>query len=384
MAETENPNDPFRKAREEDGVLTCPFQGEDVPMILRHADVRKAAKDWRTFSSDAPFRVPIPSEEEVRSMRQLPIETNPPEHTEYRKIVEPFFQRSKTPELAAKVEQLIDEMLSSAFDREAIEIVSAFALPIQSRALTYLLNVPESEADTWIDWGIHVFKVTGGEFKSGTVLEEYLGEQFDHAAADPGEDFFSALTKASYRGRPLTREEMMGFGNLTFAGGRDTIIHSISSVIGYFAENPDQLEYLRENPKRIVHASEEFFRVFMPLTHIGRECPVETDVQGVKVPPKGRVSLCWVSANHDESVFDNPEEIRLDRKPNPHISFGFGTHLCLGAPHARLIVRTLLQALIDKVATIDVIESQRLVEQEQQYERQNGYDSLTVRLTKAG
>ncbi|MGB0583315.1 MAG: cytochrome P450 [Limisphaerales bacterium] len=381
MSANDNPNDPFREAREKDGVLKCPFQGEVIPMILRHADVRKASKDWETFSSDAPFRVPIPSEEEVRSMRQLPIETNPPEHTEYRAIVEPFFQRSKTPELAEKVKTLIEEFLTAALGSDSMEIVGEFALPIQSRALTYLLNVPESEADTWIGWGIHVFKVTGGEFKSGDVLEEYLEGQFDRAEADPGEDFFSALTKATYRGRPLTREEMMGFGNLTFAGGRDTIIHSISSIIGYFAENPDQLESLRQNPKGIVHASEEFFRVFMPLTHIGRVCPVVTDVQGVTVPPGGRVSLGWVSANHDETVFDKPEEIRLDRKPNPHISFGFGTHLCLGAPHARLIVRTLLQALIDRVESIEVLEFDRLVEREAKYERQNGYNSLTVRLT---
>ena len=74
--------DPFREARNQDGVLKCPFQGEMVPMILRHAAVRQAAKDWQTFSSDAPFRVPIPSEEAVRTIRQLPIETNPPEHTE--------------------------------------------------------------------------------------------------------------------------------------------------------------------------------------------------------------------------------------------------------------------------------------------------------------
>ncbi len=71
-------DDPFREARQKDGVLQCPFQGENLPMILRHADVREAAKDWKTYSSDAPFRVPIPSEEEVRSMRQLPIETNAP------------------------------------------------------------------------------------------------------------------------------------------------------------------------------------------------------------------------------------------------------------------------------------------------------------------
>ncbi len=373
--------DPFREKRKEAAVLKCEFQGESVPMILRHEDVRRAAKDWQTFSSDAPFRVPIPSEEEVRTVRQLPIETNPPEHTEYREIVEPFFQRAKQPEVIAKVEALIAERLSDALGRDSIEVVNDFALPVQSRALTYLLNMPETEADTWIGWGIHVFKVTGGEFKKGTLLEDYLRAQFDRAEANPGEDFFSALTKATYRDRSLTREEMMGFANLAFAGGRDTIIHSISSVIAYLGRNPAALEYLREDPKRIVLASEEFFRVFMPLTHIGRVCPVATEVHGVPVKADGRVSLGWASANLDETVFDAPEEVRLDRKPNPHISFGFGAHLCLGAPHARLIVRSLLQALTGRVAQIAVLAAQEHVEHEAGYQRANGFESLIVKLT---
>ena len=380
MADSSNLRDPFREARLKDGVLKCPFQGETLPMILRHADVREAAKDWKTFSSDAPFRVPIPSEEAVRSMRQLPIETNPPEHTEYRAIVEPFFQRAKQSEVIAKVEALIAELLAQALASESIEVVNDFALPVHSRALTYLLNMPEAEADTWIGWGGHVFKVTGGAFKKGNVLEDYLHAQLDRAEASPGEDLFSALVKARYRGRPLTREEMMGFGNLTFAGGRDTIIHSISNIMAYLGQNPAAFEYLRADPKRLVHAGEEFFRVFMPLTHIGRVCPVETDVHGVKVPPGGRVSLGWASANFDETVFDSPEEIRLDRKPNPHISFGFGTHLCLGAPHARLIVRSLLVALTERVAKIEVLVAKPHIEHEAEYERANGYDSLIVKL----
>ena len=374
--------DPFREARRKDGVLPCPFAGETIPMILRHADVREAAKDWRKFSSDAPFRVPIPSEEAVRSMRQLPIETNPPEHTDYRAIVEPFFQRAKLPEVIEKVEGLIAGKLSEALGRNSLEVVNEFALPIQSRALTYLLNVPESEADTWIGWGIHVFKVTGGQFKKGIVLEGYLHAQFERAAANPGPDFFSALTQATYRGRRLTREEMMGFGNLTFAGGRDTIIHSISSIIAYFGRHPAALEYLREDPRRIVHAGEEFFRAFMPLTHIGRVCPVDTEVQGFPVPAGGRVSLAWASANFDEDVFNAPEEIQLDRRPNPHLSFGFGAHLCLGAPHARLIVRSLLQALVDRVASVTVLEAKEHIEHEARYDRSNGFDALTVRLTQ--
>ena len=374
-------NDPFREKRAESGVLKCDFQGESIAMILRHADVRQAAKDWKTFSSDAAFRVPIPSEEDVRTMRQLPIERDPPEHGDYREIVEPFFKRAKDPEMIARVEALIVELLTDALDRETVEIVNDFALPLQSRALTYLLDVPEAEAATWIGWGIHVFRVSGG-VKKGIALEEYLNAQFDKAEANPGKDFFSALTRATFQGRPLTREEMMGFANLAFAGGRDTIIHTVSSVFAYFASHPEALGYLREDTGRIIHASEEFFRVFMPLTHIGRVCPVATDVNGVTVEPGNRVSLCWASANRDESVFEAPDEIRLDRKPNPHLSFGFGTHLCLGAPHARLLVRTLLLQCAERIERITLIDAKERVEREAEYDRAVGFDSLEVRLER--
>ena len=374
-------SDPFREARQDSGVLRCPFHGEEITMILRHEDVRKAAKDWETFSSDAPFRVPIPSEEAVRSMRQLPIETNPPEHTEYRAIAEPFFQRAKTPEMIAQVEALIDAALTDAFARESIEIVNEFALPLQSRALTFLLNVPASEAETWIGWGIHVFKVTGGEFKKGNVLEDYLHAQFDRAEVHPGADFFSALVQAEFRGRKLTREECMGFANLAFAGGRDTIIHTIGCALGYLAEKPEALEWLREDPKRITLASEEFFRVFMPLTHIGRVCPHDTEVNGVTVAANERVSLCWSSANLDATAFPEPHEVRLDRKPNPHLSFGFGTHLCLGAPHARLILRTLLQKCVERVGRVVLLDAHERVEHEARFDRVLGYDTLRVKFT---
>ena len=370
-------SDPFIEARRKDGVLPCNFQGETVPMILRHEEVRKAARDWKTYSSDAPFRVPIPSEEDVRTMRQLPVETDPPDHTDYRRIVEPFFQRAKDPQMMAQVDALMDGMLLEAMRHESIEVVREFALPIQSRAMTYLLNVPESEADLWIGWGIHVFRDGGSK---GMSLEAYLHQQLDRGAAQPGGDFFSALAHATFRGRPLTREEMMGFGNLTFAGGRDTVIHTLTSVLGYLAGHPEALEFLRQDPSRVVHATEEFFRVVTPLTHIGRVCPVESQVEGMTVPAGGRVSLCWASANQDEAVFENPSEVRLDRKPNPHMAFGFGAHLCLGAAHARLLVRTLLLKCIDRVSQITVLSAQERVEQEQAYQRVMGYESLVVRI----
>lgn len=371
-------DDPFREARETDGVMRCPVQGEHIPMILRHADLRNAAKDWKTFSSDAPFRVPIPSEEDVRNVRQLPIETDPPEHTEYRKIVEPFFKRPRDPDFIAAIDSLVGGMVAEMIARGETEIVGDFAVPLQSRALAHLLNVGQEEAETWISWGVHVFH-DPSKGKAST-LDGYIAAQLDRAEKSPGEDFFSALTRAEYQGRMLTRDEMAGFANLTFAGGRDTVIHSISSIIAHLAKNPDDLAFLRKDPRRVTLAGEEFFRVISPLTHIGRVCPETTDVHGVEVPPAGRVSLCWASANRDATAFDSPAEIRLDRKPNPHLAFGAGTHLCLGAAHARLIIRLLLEHLSQRVDRITLLSSKPNIERRETYARQIGYEALTVRM----
>ena len=377
--ESADPTDPFRAARREGPVFECEFQGKSLPMILRHADVRSACKDWGTYSSDAPMRVPIPSEEDVRSVRQLPVEIDPPEHGDYRALVEPFFQRPKNnPEMIAKTGVLIEELLRDAAGKESVEVVRDFALPLQSRALTYMLQVPESEAETWIGWGTHVFRDGDDGSKKGATLDAYLNEAFDRAEGGDGSDFFSALSQSEFRGRKLTRDECLGFANLTFAGGRDTIINSVAYVIAYLARNPQAIEFLREDPKRIVHASEEFFRALTPLTNTARICPVETDVHGVSVPADERVALCWASANRDEDVFDAPEEVRLDRKPNPHIAFGFGTHLCLGAPQARLIVRTLLQKIIEKPYLLTFLDAVENVEHESRYERAVAYGTLHV------
>jgi len=347
-------------------------------MILRHEDVRAAAKDWQTFSSDAPLRIPIPSEEAVRTVRQLPLEIDPPEHGDYRQIAEPYFNRAKLPEVIAKVESLVRSLLAEALMSDTIEIVREFAIPLQSRALACLLNMADSEASVWIGWGTHVFREGDGKSK-GAALETYMNSLLDRAEASPGDDFFSSLFQATFRGRPLSREEMLGYGSIMFAGGRDTVINSIAGVIGHLSASPTDLEYLREDPRRIVNATEEFFRAISPVTHIGRLCPAKTQVQGVSVEAGALVSLCFASANYDECVFQAADEVRLDRKPNPHVAFGFGPHLCLGAAHARLVVRSLLKCLCEQVGTIQTIDAKEKVEHEERYDRPLAFDSLNVR-----
>jgi len=372
-------HDPFAEKRSKGPVLETEFDGDPVAMILGLKDVRKAARDWKTFSSDAPFRVPIPREEDLRSVRQFPIESDPPEHTEYRKIVEPAFNRPNEPEYQARMTGLIQEMISETISCGSIEAVSEFALPLQSRALTYLLGVPESEAQTWIKWGVHVLRDGDGPTK-GKEMEHYCKEAFKRSSRWEEDNFFSLLNEATFRGRLLTDDEKLGFANLAFAGGRDTVINTVCLILAHFAGHPDDLERLRKEPELVNCAGEEFIRFATPLTHIGRKCPVDTEVHGVKVKADQLISLCWASANFDDTVFENPEEIRLDRKPNPHVAFGNGAHTCLGAPHARLIIRSLLTHLTELVSSITYLSGQPKIEKTADYERVNSFESLELRL----
>jgi cytochrome P450 len=372
--------DPFKESRNASGLQVVHCDGEDVPLVLRLQDVRRVANDWKSFSSDHPFKVILHSEENVRSVRQLPIEIDPPEHTDYRKLVEPLFRKPADPAYQERIASLVHREVTRAIEASNLEIVHELALPIQSRALTHLLGMPESEADIWIGWGLHVFHHTDESEAKGAALDQYVEAQFARAEHQPGDDFFSILNEADFRDRKLTTEEKAGFASVTFAGGRDTIISTISSIIVYLSEHPEAIDFLRADENRLSMATEEFVRFVSPLTAISRTCPHAATVANTTMPAGTRIALCWPSANRDEKSFQDANEIVLDRKPNPHVGFGFGPHNCLGAPHARLLIRSLLKSICDLVDRVEVTSSEPLIETESSYVRQIGYRTVSARL----
>ena len=367
--------DPFKEKRAKGPILTTEFDGDPVAMILGLKDVRKATRDHQSFSSNAPFRVPIPREDELRSVRQFPIESDPPEHTEYRQIVEPIFNRPNHPEYQILIEDLINKLVDGCKQTDSFEAVNEFALPLQSHALTHLLNVPASEAETWLKWGVHVLHDEGKPSKGGD-MEDYCKKALLRCVDWGDDNFFTILNRAKFKGRSLTEDEKLGFANLAFAGGRDTVINTICVILAHLAQNHDDLLRLRNEPSLINCAGEEFIRFATPLTHIGRKCPVDTEVHGVTVKSGHLISLAWASANFDDTIFTDPERIQIDRKPNPHVAFGNGPHNCLGAPHARLIVRTLLKVISEQTNELTLISQQPKIEKTSGYERVNGFENL--------
>lgn len=378
--------DVFAADRARDGMCIITESGEDIPLLLGYKAVRAAAKDWQKFSSNAPFRVPIPSEEDVRTTRQIPIELDPPLHTAFRKKLEPIFRQPTQPAYIARVEALIYDVIEAAKSQQNIDIVHDFALPIQTRALTYLLAVAESEAEVWAAWGTSLFR-EGNVKAKGAAVDDYIKTQLDRARANcskngsPAEDFFSRVSRMDIEGRPLTEDEMVGICNLTFAGGRDTVINAVVEITRYFAQHRDALMAICENPRRVNLAVEEFVRVLSPVTFIGRVCPVATPLGERVVKPNGRVGLCWAGANYDPDVFEDPQSLRLNRMPNPHIGFGSGVHACIGATQARLIMRSLIRGLAAHTQGIDLISQIPADENIGTHHRQLGFERVTAKFS---
>lgn len=374
---------PFSQARAEKGFGEMNDQDDPVKMLFRLKDVRKTAKNWKTFQSggEEVGRIVIPSEVHIRETRQIPFEVDPPEHTEYRNLVEPWFKRPNEEVYQEKLKAIVNVVLDHALEKETTEIVSEFALVIQSRALTVLLNTPFEESKTWIEWGTHVFRSedTHLDADKANILYNYIDKEIDRASKNPTDDLYSKLLNSEFKGKKLTKEEVKGVMVLTFAGGRDTVINAITNSIAYFAEHPDALARIKDNPEMINTAIEELVRYYSPLTQMGRVVTEDTQVCEQDIKAQSRVSLCWASANRDENTFENAEEVVLDRKINPHVAFGFGTHNCLGATHARALLRIILSEMVQKVKSINILDHKENIEDLGEFQRKVGFNSLTVK-----
>ena len=322
----------------------------------------------------------IPSEENIRDIRQIPFELDPPEHKGYRDLLETWFKRPIQNEYIAELTKIIENIIDENLNKDLCEVVTEFALILQSRALTLLLNVPLEESKRWISWGTHVFRSeeTNLDISKANILYDYVNSQIDVAISNPGDDLYSFLLSSEINGKRLTKEEVKGIMILTFAGGRDTIINAVTNSVAYFAEHPKSLKYIKEKPEIINNAVEELIRYFTPLTQMGRVVKEDTNICEHVLKANSKISLCWASANRDESIFEKPNEVILDRKINPHLSFGFGTHNCLGASQTRSILRIMLKVMSEKLSSIEVKEAKENIEDLEVFQRKVGFNTLKV------
>jgi cytochrome P450 family 142 subfamily A polypeptide 1 len=159
----------------------------------------------------------------------------------------------------------------------------------------------------------------------------------------------SVWTRAEVGGSPLTNDDLASDALLLLDGGAETTRTVIANGIDSFIRHPEQRELLRREPERTSVAVEELIRWTTPVLNMCRVATRDTEIAGTRVAKGQQVVLMYGSANRDETVFEDPQRFDVTRDPNPHISFGFGTHFCLGAALARLELRLMFEELIRRL-----------------------------------
>jgi cytochrome P450 len=304
--------------------------------ITGHKAVREALRNTAEFSSD------LQGDADVRDYRQLPLEVDPPRHHLFRTALTPFFVRPAIEKHIPAFEALATKTLRDFFSKVDGEVVSELALPLVMKNLGVIYNRPQ-DVDEWISWGPDVWTAAGPE-RSGDVLLAYLERIYQEAITKPSADIYTEIAQLEIDGEVVSEIEFRGIVGVLLAGGRDTVVKLMTGMVWYFGNNPEALQEVRDNPVLIDGAIQEFLRFLTPLPAMARTTVPESTTS--ELPADRYVQISFISGNFDETVFTNPTEIDFTRARNPHLSFGFGPHTCLGNHVAEIEAKVFLKALL--------------------------------------
>ncbi|MBU6245862.1 MAG: cytochrome P450 [Actinomycetales bacterium] len=304
--------------------------------ITGHQAVRQALRDVATWSSD------LQGDADVRDYRQIPLEVDPPDHHRYRTALSPYFVRPRIDGLVPHFERHAHEILGSFEAAGGGDVVSSVALPYVVRCLGDIYCRPQ-DVDEWMSWGPDVWQAEG-EGRSGTCLHEYLDRVF---AEDLGsDDYWSFLRALRIDDRPLTREQFVGIGSVSLAGGRDTVVKLISGAIWHLIVHPADRVRLQDGEVTVRQAIQELLRYLSPLPAMSRVPPDQQPLPDQERDPDAFTRISFVSANYDDEVFPDPEVVQLGRPRIPHLAFGFGPHTCIGNSIAEIETEVILSAAL--------------------------------------
>jgi cytochrome P450 len=199
-----------------------------------------------------------------------------------------------------------------------------------------LAGFPEQDwpkFDRWVDDIIYERTVDPERaWKAGQEVMDYFDVLLKaRGSAEAKDDLIHHLLEAEIRGRKLTHEELLSYCYLLFVAGLDTTAWAIRASLWHLAQHPEAQQLLREDPDRIPIAAEEFLRTLSPVQAMARTCLKDVELSGQSIKAGERIALVFGAGNRDPEIYDNPDEIVLDRQNNRHLAFGGGIHRCLGS-----------------------------------------------------
>lgn len=326
-------------------------------VLSRHADVVRAASDPDSFCSRKGIMlmeigVDYPSPPTM-------MHTDPPDHTRYRKLVQPGFAPSVVRDLEPAVRARASALADGLDGGEPVDVLPALCVPFPLQIIAELLGIPVEYEARLFEWSEAVIPgaTDWPEEKRQQLLIDmttYLVGEAKRRRDEPGEDLISVLGAVDIDGDALSDDELAMFLIQLLVAGNETTRNLLAGGLVALADHPDQWRALVDDPSRIPIAVEELLRWTSPVISFMRTTTREVDVSGVHLGADEHVLLLYASANRDEAVFGaTASTLDTARRPNQHVAFGFGPHFCIGAALARLEGRVLLEELASRFAAIE-------------------------------
>lgn len=371
---------------------------DDLWLVTKHSDIMEVERSFDIFTAggheEPGDHNPILSNQagdaftktltggSLRIMDALPY-LDPPEHSAVKDIAGGWFRPANLKQWEDKIRTLakesIDQYLQPGMNE--IDFIEDFALYYPLRVIMTLFGVPQEEEPRMMKLTQEFFGVADPDLQRDDVeaqSPEAMAQQFaasfqdfcgyfagliEDRRANPRDDLSSLIANARKEdGEFYPDSYAYGWFMAISTAGHDTTSATITGAIEALAQNPEQFTKVRANPDLISDLVNEALRWVSPVKHFMRRARVDTILGGVEIKAGDRVMPLYQSGNRDIDVFDAPDEFQLERRPNKHMAFGYGPHMCIGQHLAKLELRVMFEELLPKIESIELLEGRKLTQ----------------------
>ncbi|MDG2026780.1 MAG: cytochrome P450 [Acidimicrobiales bacterium] len=349
------PQEMYKFLRDHMPVMAVEHEMMTGTSVALHEDVMTVLQNPNIFSSLGAAEIG-----QVRPL--IPLEIDPPDHSKFRKLLDPLFAPRRVAELEASTRSLVNDLIDAVIEDGACNFHSSIAEPLPSQVFLTMFGLPVERTAEFIELkdGIIRPPVEGIEAATehrnitGQKIYAAIQEAIDEKKANPTGDFISQFLDAEVDGHRLTEDDVLDIGYLFFLAGLDTVTASLDCMLAYLAQNPADQRRLVEAPDDIPAAMEELLRWETPVAGVIRVATQDTELSGCPIRAGDKVSVNLGSANTDERFWDEADSVDFDREINKHIAFGGGIHRCLGSHLARMELRVGLQEWHKRVPSYEL------------------------------
>lgn len=331
----------------------CPVAYSELMQwsLFRHEDISRVLHDHEAFSNAVSRHLSVPNG------------MDPPEHTAYRRIIEPYFDPERVRGFESTFRAIVSDLVRRAIASGEVELMADFALPFAVRAQCAFLGWPPTLHEPLIRWikKNHEATLARDERALSDIAREFEGfiddilETWRQAGAKPEDDITASLMHEKVKGRPLSNAELASILRNWTVGEIGTLSAAVGILVDYLARHAELQERLRADPALLSAANDEILRIHGPLVANRRITTRPVEIGGRKFDAGTRISLNWIAANRDGRVFAEPDSFRLDRDSTLNLLYGAGIHVCPGAPLARMELRIVMEEILRCTAGIQPV-----------------------------